>query len=61
MEKWFKDCFGVIVLWQIFEHDVMRIKRSVLHKNCSLACPLEVFKISDLLELIKSGFMLEEY
>ena len=57
----FWDCFGEILFNPIFEHELMRIRRSVLHKKCSLACPLEVCKISDLLENFKDGFMLGKF
>ena len=57
----FGDCFGEFVFIPIFEQELIGIRRSSLHKKCSLACPLEVCKISNLLENFKDGFMLGKF
>ena len=54
----FGDCFGEFLFNPIFEHELIRIRGSVLHKKCSLACPLEVCKITEFMDKCKNVFML---
>ena len=58
MKNGFWDCFGEVVFNPIFEHELVRIKRSVQHKNCSLVCYLGWFKFLENENKWKSGFML---
>ena len=57
----FKDCFGKMVLNPIFEHERQRIRKSFIHKKCSLACSLFACKIPDSLEHSKNDFMLRKF
>ena len=49
------------MLQQDFEHDIMRIKRGVQHKHCSLVCLLGLCEISEPMDSNKSGNMLDKY
>ena len=48
LENGFLDCFGEIVFNPIFDHDMVRIKKSVQLENCSLVCYLGVCKFSEI-------------
>ena len=57
----FKDCFNKIVLNPIFKHERQRIKKSFLHKKCSLACFICACQIPYSLEHYENGFMLRKF